>query len=811
MKNSISRLLLVAFLLAAGIWLAAREAGPAPETTTRRTALGALAPGRPPAAETAAVPESGSADPVSVDLSAIPAGVSMANGLYAQWQRGEVDLTEEESILPAAEIAARREQSLSLPASPTLSAAPAPGTPVPGIGWPSIDFTNSGGWTPPDPQMAAGANHLIAVVNSAFAIYNKSGVLVGGPYDFATFMGRNANCRDSFAFDPNVLYDESADRYVLAIDSAGIYYCLAVSATANPLGNWNIYAFRVGNNTDFFDYPHAGVGLSHIFAGANIFDASFKEARVYAFDKSDLYAGRSVDWAAKSLPLTEDTPIPMHAHGWDQGTWPTGPDHYFITDYNYNGETYRVWRWRNPTTGGAPAAVGVVNLRSYTGVAAGYPINAPQKGSAALLQANDYRPHDFEYRNGFAWTTQTIACNPGGGTVNCVRWAKIDPATATIADAGVLATNGQHRIFPNLAVNRCDDMAIGYTKTSSALFPGVYVSGRESADPAGTLQAEVMVQDGAIAYTAFDGSPHRWGDYTGMTIDPDGQTFWYLGQYSKSTGNPSGRWGTYISALSYADCGGTEPDELTLDLSARTRGTVGGVRFQAADVVRYENGSWSMRFDASDVGITRNISTIYRQANAGGPDILYLVLAAGQSMPGVGMVTPNDILKFTPTQLGPTTAGEFSLYFDGSDVGLTTTGERIDALDMDGNRLLISTVGSGSVPRAGGKLAFADEDVIAFTPATTGPTTSGTWAAYFDGSAAVPGLSAEDVNGLWADPGSDDLYISLFDAYDLGGVAGDGNDILKLTPSGGAYAVSLVGDGGAAGFPSLLDAFNLEP
>ena len=65
------------------------------------------------------------------------------------------------------------------------------------------------------------------------------------------------------------------------------------------------------------------------------------------------------------------------------------------------------------------------------------------------------------------------------------------------------------------------------------MFPGVFVTGRENGDPAGTVQSEVQLKAGEIAYTAFDGSPHRWGDYTGMTIDPNGSTFWYLGEYSK--------------------------------------------------------------------------------------------------------------------------------------------------------------------------------------------------------------------------------------------------------------------------------------
>ena len=370
---------------------------------------------------------------------------------------------------------------------------------------------------------------------------------------------------------------------------------------------------------------------------------------------------------------------------------------------------------------------------------------------------------------------------------------------------------GEHRIFPNVAVNHCDDLAIGYTKTSADIYPGVFVSGRRSADPAGTLQPELLAQPGDLPYAAFDKAPHRWGDYTGMTIDPDGTTFWYLGQYSADSGNPNGRWATHIRAMTFPDCnaGGGEP---AIDLSTRKDGRIGTLNFQAADILHYENGAWSLLFDASDTPLARNVTAFYREDRTGAPDILYLTLATAQTFAGIGQVAPHDVLKFTPTQLGPTTQGTFSLYFDGSDVGLTTTNERIDALGMDGNRLLISTVGSGSVPRTGGALGFADEDVIAFTPTSTGATTAGDWALYFDGSAAVRGLGAEDVSGFWDDPNSGDLYISLVDAFNLGGVTGAGRHILRLSPTGaGTYTPSIAWDGAAAGLGVLLDAFELAP
>ncbi len=41
------------------------------------------------------------------------------------------------------------------------------------------------------------------------------------------------------------------------------------------------------------------------------------------------------------------------------------------------------------------------------------------------IQANDNRLLDVEDWGGRLWATHMIGCNPGGGTVNCVRWYEI--------------------------------------------------------------------------------------------------------------------------------------------------------------------------------------------------------------------------------------------------------------------------------------------------------------------------------------------------------------------------------------------------
>jgi hypothetical protein len=559
------RVALVLVLVVAGVWAVSRAVSVQPETVGRQAAVQALAPAgvdRPVSPNTSS---EALVSPVTVNLADIPAGVYDPDNQYDRWLRGEIDLDEVEGMRSEAEMAALREAALNLPASPGLDQAlnsPGKQAPAPGVSFDSLDYNQccgGGGNVPPDPELAVGPNHVIAVVNVAFQIYNKSGTALTGPITFASFMASNPACTG--VFDPNANYDESTGRYILGIDADGTDYCIAVSQSGDPTGAWNLYAFDTSpGRRDFFDYPHAGVGRDALYLGANIFSGSrFKEARVWAFDKTAMYAGQPAGVVSVSLGATYDTPQPLNLHGWAQGTWPTSGPHAFFATANYNGRTYTTFTWNDPFGANNFATLATVDLQAATGVTAGMPVSVPQLGGSAV-QANDFRPQDFEYRNGFGWTVQTIACNPGSGTVDCIRWAKINLATGAVADAGVYGSNGQYRFFGDLAVNHCDDMAVGYTKSSTSMYPSIFYTGRQSGDPAGTLQGEAQLKAGEITYTAFDSVPRRWGDYTEMTIAPDGVTFWYLGEYSKDTGNTNGRWGTYVGSFSYScDPGGVPP------------------------------------------------------------------------------------------------------------------------------------------------------------------------------------------------------------------------------------------------------------
>ncbi len=76
-----------------------------------------------------------------------------------------------------------------------------------------------------------------------------------------------------------------------------------------------------------------------------------------------------------------------------------------------------------------------------------------------------------------------------------------------------------------------------------------------------------------------------------------------------------------------------------------------------------------------------------------------------------------------------------------------------------------------------------DTDLIAFSATSLGEQTSGTWEMYFDGSEArLSDRDKVDINGIWIDSNGD-IHLTTKDSFSAVGIEGDGADIIKCTPN----------------------------
>jgi N-acetylneuraminic acid mutarotase len=203
--------------------------------------------------------------------------------------------------------------------------------------------------------------------------------------------------------------------------------------------------------------------------------------------------------------------------------------------------------------------------------------------------------------------------------------------------------------------------------------------------------------------------------------------------------------GVVIDAFAFADDGSlvmsfTEP----VGVPGIT-GTVDDsdlVKFVADSLGPDTAGTFVRYFDGSDVGLTtdaEDIDGLEIRPNG----MIFISTVGGADLPGLGSADDSDIVKFDPDSLGGNTSGSWGRYFDGSDVGLTTDSEDVDAVALWSGAIGVSTTGRMEVSG----LTSADEDVSVFHPTQTGGNTLGSWLGrLFDGSHF--GLSENDVTGV---------------------------------------------------------------
>lgn len=250
----------------------------------------------------------------------------------------------------------------------------------------------------------------------------------------------------------------------------------------------------------------------------------------------------------------------------------------------------------------------------------------------------------------------------------------------------------------------------------------------------------------------------------------------------------------------------------TIYVSTSGAGKMGGLRYAAADILAYDvaTEAWSLYFDGSDVGLTRNVNNFaIREFGT-----ILMTVDRPQNVPGVGIVQPQDILLFSPMTLGEDTTGTWQLYFDGSDMELTTTGERLDALAIRMSQLLVSTQGNGKVDATGQELTVRDDDVLVAFLWELGANTAGYWQRLRDVT-VLPDMVAENITGLYHapnDPTNYDLYVSFANKFNVGGVKGQAGTIVHLVYDAplATYTAQPFWDARQAGLVGVMDGFDLR-
>ncbi|TDJ73187.1 MAG: DUF11 domain-containing protein, partial [Proteobacteria bacterium] len=424
----------------------------------------------------------------------------------------------------------------------------APFSPAPSSSFAALGDNNTS--IPPDTHGAVGPNHLMVTLNTQARIQDRTGVALS-TVSLDTFWAPLSNPN---AFDPKVLYDPFAGRWMFTAmadaQSPASSVLIGVSQTDDPTGTWNLYRIDAdAGDTLWADYPSMGFNKDWIVVQVNMFTFpgnAFNRSNIYVFNKADLYAG-----GTGLFTLLQDT----SGMGFTQVP--------AITYDNTLATMYLVEIWttsqlRLSTITGAVGSetltLGVAFPSSSPDAWAFVPpiVNfAPQRGSAIGIMTNDARIQNVVYRNGSLWTTHTVFLPAAAPTRSAVQWWQITPAGAVLQrgrvdDAGA----STFYAFPSLAVNKFDDMLIGYSSFSVTQFASGNYSFRNAADPANTLQADVVLNVGEGTYIKDFGFVRvRWGDYSNTVVDPvNDADMWTIQEYAVDDVGPGAsddRWGTW--------------------------------------------------------------------------------------------------------------------------------------------------------------------------------------------------------------------------------------------------------------------------
>jgi Malectin domain/Carboxypeptidase regulatory-like domain/Kelch motif/Viral BACON domain len=439
------------------------------------------------------------------------------------------------------------------------STMPSPGMPSPILNFDGIPFPGVVcNCAPPDTNGEVGLTQYVQIVNEGFQVFDKTTGIEQAPAVAISSLwtGFGGLCEFNGFGDPVVVYDQLANRWVITqFAGAGLPItdqCIAVSTGSDALGTYALYGFHMTD--DFYDYPKFGVWPDAYYASANIFNASgtaFLGPQAYAFDRDAMLAGDPATFiAAPRGGSGDDSYMPADLDGLvgppagapnpyvSIGVLPTWPVHRFHVDFDNPGaSTFDL--------------VGTLTPAPFTPNFAGI----PQLGTGDQLDPlSDRGMFRNAYRNFGDHESLTGNITVSSGGVAGIRWFEVDNATSgtpAFTQQGTYQPDSTYRWMGSVAMDGNSNLALGYSASSSAIFPQIRYAGRLAGDPPGTLgQAEEHLFDGTGSQLD---TVSRWGDYSDMTVDPvDDCTFWYTQEYYETTS--SFNWRTRIGNFKFPTC-----------------------------------------------------------------------------------------------------------------------------------------------------------------------------------------------------------------------------------------------------------------
>lgn len=412
---------------------------------------------------------------------------------------------------------------------------------------------------PPDNNMAiSAANRAVSVMNSYIAVldgvtgqmqYRKS------LYNFSLSVGLYNNLNNNnYRYDPKIIYDPEADRYI-CIMLNGLnnynYIIVAFSKTNNPDSAWNFYKFYGDymQDTSWFDYP--AIAITHnefFFTGNKIgydqsWQAGFKRSLIYQVKKEQGYNGDSLLTYRIYDSVTYNGNFIRNLYPVKGGAAIHGPEEYFLSNRNFDVQNDSIFLIKLPDTIGAPdSALTITALQSDH--AYGVPPSARQVPPFDSLATNDGRILGG-YIEGDEIQFVSASLDPLNGASGVYHGKISNVSTNPTVHGSMISIDTVDLGYPNISyagnVNSVNNSIISFNFSGPATYPGmgaVYYDGSQYSEMLVVKTGDSCLKSGA--------GLQRWGDYSGSQPDMAAPgVVWVEGIY----GRANKRYGNYMAKL----------------------------------------------------------------------------------------------------------------------------------------------------------------------------------------------------------------------------------------------------------------------
>jgi hypothetical protein len=360
-----------------------------------------------------------------------------------------------------------------------------------------------------DPQIAVGGGFVFHGTNKGLTIYDKKGNFIDGVSQKAFANGIDPKIffdphNKVFGFDMWVYWDS------LKVKPVNI----AISETSDPRGAWNIYPVSASKGVD-----GGGVGFSKKWIG---YTFPGGEERTFILKMSEAKSGK---------PATV-----YHFKGSMGQAAFTQDDIDDLYFFKIDGDNFVITRITEGEDG-APVSE-VVSIKPHGLKYIDYPPKSPQKGTEQLTSSGDRNPKNLVEQSGCLWFSQAVNCKRR----SAVQWHQIK-LDGTIMQTGLISNKTSNYIQTTIAVNKNNDVLIGFQETNSNMFISPRMVFRYASDKPGTVRNIIKLGEGKGATNGV-----AWGDYSGSAIDGDNLTdLWTI----QSIANKEGKGETVIAKVPF--------------------------------------------------------------------------------------------------------------------------------------------------------------------------------------------------------------------------------------------------------------------